>query len=61
MTEEISSGSATKVMPEGPLLQIQDLRVSFATEEGIVHAVDGVSFDVSGGEIVAVVGESGSG
>ena len=48
-------------MPEGPLLQIQDLRVSFATEEGIVHAVDGVSFDVSGGEIVAVVGESGSG
>ncbi len=61
MTEEIRSGSATKVMPEGPLLQIQDLRVSFATEEGIVHAVDGVSFDVSGGEIVAVVGESGSG
>ena len=61
MTEEIRSGAATKVMPEGPLLQIQDLRVSFATEEGIVHAVDGVSFDVSGGEIVAVVGESGSG
>jgi peptide/nickel transport system ATP-binding protein len=61
MTEEIRSTAAMKVMPEGPLLQIQDLRVSFATEEGIVHAVDGVSFDVSGGEIVAVVGESGSG
>ena len=44
-----------------PLLQVQDLAVSFATEEGVVQAVDGVSFDLAAGEILAVVGESGSG
>jgi peptide/nickel transport system ATP-binding protein/oligopeptide transport system ATP-binding protein len=45
----------------GPLLSVSDLRVSFATEEGTVKAVDGVSFDLNAGEILAIVGESGSG
>jgi peptide/nickel transport system ATP-binding protein/oligopeptide transport system ATP-binding protein len=44
-----------------PLLAVDDLHVSFATEEGMVKAVDGVSFDVRAGEVLAVVGESGSG
>ena len=44
-----------------PLLEVDDLRVSFATEDGIVRAVDGVSFSVGAGEVVAIVGESGSG
>jgi peptide/nickel transport system ATP-binding protein len=43
------------------LLEVRELDVSFATEEGVVHAVDGVSFDLRGGEVLAVVGESGSG
>jgi peptide/nickel transport system ATP-binding protein/oligopeptide transport system ATP-binding protein len=43
------------------LLEVNELEVSFATEEGIVRAVDGVSFTLDRGEVVAIVGESGSG
>jgi len=44
-----------------PLLQVKDLKVSFRTEDGIVRAVDGISFTVHEGEVVGIVGESGSG
>jgi len=43
------------------LLEVKDLAVSFATDEGVVQAVDGVSFSVEPGEVLAIVGESGSG
>ena len=43
------------------LLSVNDLRVGFATEDGLVQAVDGVSFDLAAGEVLAIVGESGSG
>ncbi|MEM9342025.1 MAG: ATP-binding cassette domain-containing protein [Pseudomonadota bacterium] len=42
-------------------LTIRDLRVTFTTPTGPFAAVDGVDFDVAPGEIVALVGQSGSG
>lgn len=43
------------------LLRVEDLRVDFSTEEGIVPAVQGISFSLEEGESLAIVGESGSG
>ena len=44
-----------------PLLTIENLHVRFATDEGPLHAVDGVSLDLSRGEVLCVVGPSGTG
>lgn len=43
------------------LLDLRDLVVRFDTDSGVVHAVNGVSFDIRRGEVLGVVGESGSG
>jgi peptide/nickel transport system ATP-binding protein len=43
------------------LLEVKDLRTSFRTEDGIVGAVDGVSFSIEKGQTLGIVGESGSG
>jgi oligopeptide/dipeptide ABC transporter ATP-binding protein len=44
-----------------PVLKVEDLSVHFSTDEGLVKAVDGVSFEVGRGETLGIVGESGSG
>jgi peptide/nickel transport system ATP-binding protein len=44
-----------------PLLEVRDLRVEFDTDDGVVHAVDGISYAVEAGRAIGIVGESGSG
>ncbi len=44
-----------------PVLEVKDLTVKFHTEDGVVHAVDGVSYAVEQGKALGIVGESGSG
>jgi ABC-type dipeptide/oligopeptide/nickel transport system ATPase component len=46
---------------ERPVLEVKDLRTYFHTRDGLVKAVDGVSFEVRRGEILGLVGESGCG
>ncbi len=44
-----------------PLLRVEDLRVEFPSEDGVVHAVDGITYQVHAGRTLGIVGESGSG
>src|SRR5215212_3808679 len=45
----------------GTILSVKNLKTYFQTEDGIVKAVDGISFDLKKGETIGIVGESGSG
>src|SRR5262245_16792156 len=48
-------------MPGPPLLEVRELRVTFTRRGRRVHAVNGLSYELSAGEILAIIGESGSG
>ena len=48
-------------MSTSPVLSVKDLNVRFNTENGVVHAVRGVNFDLYAGKTLGIVGESGSG
>ena len=52
---------AVEASPRRTVLEVEDVRTRFHTRDGTVHAVNGISFDLSEGELLGVVGESGSG
>ena len=59
---ELLEANGPKGAPTGdPVMSVRNLRVSFNTEAGVVHAVRDVNFDLWGGRTLGIVGESGSG
>ena len=57
----MSDAQPPEVLPPDTLLQVENLSVTFGTGDGMVEAVQGVSFEIRRGETLALVGESGSG
>jgi oligopeptide/dipeptide ABC transporter ATP-binding protein len=59
--EDVGIPALDPIRAGDPLLSVRDLVVRFKTDDGVVKAVDGISYDVYPNEVVGIVGESGSG
>ena len=61
-TRQILTRSASIINERnGTILSVNDLKTYFQTEDGVVKAVDGITFELKKGETLGIVGESGSG
>lgn len=62
-TDEVTAAQPRNKPPadDGPLLVVEDLKVHFPSSDGVVKAVDGLSYSVERGKTLGIVGESGSG
>ncbi len=58
---KFANSALPNVDSDAPILQVQDLHVTFPSEDGAVHAVRGLNFSLNKGEVLGIVGESGSG
>jgi peptide/nickel transport system ATP-binding protein len=61
VTQALEVADPTPGPPDGAFLFVDDLRVQFPTEDGLVKAVDGITFALQKGKTLGIVGESGSG
>jgi peptide/nickel transport system ATP-binding protein len=61
MSSTLTTSARPQPRANEPFLRVEDLRVHFLTDDGVVRSVDGLTFDVKRGEILGIVGESGSG
>jgi peptide/nickel transport system ATP-binding protein len=61
MTESVTSATPADTRSGRPFLEVKDLQVHFPTDDGLVKAVNGLSFTLERGKTLGIVGESGSG